>query len=198
MQRVHVIDSHTGGEPTRVVVSGGPDLGNGSLAERRANFRDRFDDFRAAVVNEPRGSDVLVGAILCEPTDLTCAAGVVFFNNASVLNMCGHGTIGVAVTLGHLGRIGKGRHRLETPVGIVSVDYDGGNRVTIENVPAYRLDKNVEVSKPGDPQVFRGDIAWGGNWFFLLEQTSWEVPVGSPSTLIEHLTEHTWQIRQAL
>src|SRR5262245_16478485 len=126
-QRVQVIDSHTAGEPTRVVVAGGPDLGGGTMAERRARFRERFDAFRSAVVNEPRGSDVLVGAILCEPTDPACAAGVIFFNNVGYLNMCGHGTIGVAVTLAHLGRIGPGTHRLETPVGVVAFEYRGGN-----------------------------------------------------------------------
>src|SRR5437588_11093799 len=118
---IHVIDSHTGGEPTRVVVSGGPDLGCGSMAERRAIFRERFDAFRSAVVNEPRGSDVMVGALLCEPVDPSCAAGVIFFNNVGYLGMCGHGTIGVAVALGHLGKIAPGTHRLETPVGVVSV-----------------------------------------------------------------------------
>src|SRR5271166_140244 len=116
MRRIQVIDSHTGGEPTRVVVAGGPDLGKGSMVERQALLRDRFDTFRSAVVNEPRGSDVLVGAILCEPTDPGCAAGVLFFNNVGCLWMCGHGTIGVAVTLAHQGRIGPGEHRLETPV----------------------------------------------------------------------------------
>src|SRR5881227_527443 len=116
---VRVIDSHTGGEPTRVVVAGGPDLGGGPLDRRRATFRERFDWFRSAVINEPRGSDVLVGALLAEPTDPACRAGVVFFNNAAYLGMCGHGTIGVAVTLAHLGRVGPGSHRLETPVGVV-------------------------------------------------------------------------------
>src|SRR5437588_9306009 len=138
MKRVEVIDSHTGGEPTRVVIAGGPDLGRGSVAERRERFRAHFDEFRSAVVNEPRGSDVLVGALLCEPVDPGCVAGVIFFNNVGVINMCGHGTIGVAVTLGHLGRIGPGRHRLETPVGVVAFDYDGANTATLENVPSYR------------------------------------------------------------
>src|SRR5947207_5594185 len=124
-RRVSVVDSHTGGEPTRVVISGGPDLGSGSMADRLNRFRTQFDDFRSAVVNEPRGSDVMVGALLCEPVDPSCTAGVIFFNNVGYLNMCGHGTIGVAVSLGHLGRIAAGRHRLETPVGIVSFDYDG-------------------------------------------------------------------------
>src|SRR5881628_3464344 len=145
VQRIQVIDSHTAGEPTRVVIAGGPDLGTGPLVERRTLLRERHDGFRAAVVNEPRGSDVLVGALLCEPTAPTCVAGVIFFNNIGVLHMCGHGTIGVAVTLAHLGRIGPGTHRLETPVGIVTLEYAGGNRVTIENVPSYRLAKDVTV-----------------------------------------------------
>src|ERR1700757_880663 len=117
--RVRVIDSHTGGEPTRVVVSGGPDLGTGALAERLERFRSQHDGFRRAIVNEPRGSDVLVGAILLEPVDPSCAAGVIFFNNVGYLGMCGHGTIGLLVTLAHLGRIGPGVHRIETPVGLV-------------------------------------------------------------------------------
>jgi len=120
--RVPVIDSHTGGEPTRVVIGGGPDLGNGSLADRRAVFRERFDWFRSAVVNEPRGSDVLVGALLTEPNEPGCSAGVIFFNNVGCLGMCGHGTIGVAVTLARLGRIGPGAHKLDTPVGVVGFD----------------------------------------------------------------------------
>src|SRR5215468_4300159 len=134
LRRIAVLDSHTGGEPTRVVLAGGPDLGGGSLAERRTRFRTHCDAFRSAIVNEPRGSDVLVGALLCEPADPTCVAGVIFFNNVGYLGMCGHGTIGVAVTLAHLGRIRPGTHRLETPVGTVAFEYGGGNAVTIENV----------------------------------------------------------------
>ena len=121
VQRISVIDTHTGGEPTRVVIAGGPELGSGTMAERLAVFRDRHDTFRSAVVNEPRGSDVMVGAILLPPVDPACAAGVIFFNNVGYLGMCGHGTIGVAVALAHLGRIGPGSHRLETPVGAVTV-----------------------------------------------------------------------------
>src|SRR3954470_6114749 len=135
---VRVIDSHTGGEPTRVVVSGGPDLGRGPLGERRAAFRERFDGFRSAVVNEPRGSDVLVGALLTEPTDPACCAGVIFFNNVGYLGMCGHGTIGVAVTLARLGRIGAGTHRLETPVGVVGFEYDGRHGGAAGDGPRFR------------------------------------------------------------
>jgi 4-hydroxyproline epimerase len=192
-RRISVLDTHTAGEPTRVVLSGGPDLGAGPLAERRALFRDRFDAYRRAIVNEPRGSDVLVGALLCPPVDATCAAGVIFFNNVSVLNMCGHGTIGVAVALGHLGRAGPGRHRLETPVGVVPFEYDGGNTVTLENVPSYRYRAGVAVEVEGTGRVV-GDVAWGGNWFFLVADHAQELALGR----VEQLTDFTWRIRQAL
>jgi 4-hydroxyproline epimerase len=193
IQRIHTIDSHTGGEPTRVVVTGGPDLGSGSMAERRERFRQHFDGFRRAVVNEPRGSDVLVGAILCAPVDPGCVAGVIFFNNVGYLGMCGHGTIGVAVTLAHLGRIGPGRHRLETPVGVVTFDYHGGHTVEIENVPSYRHAAVVSVPVDGLGTI-TGDIAWGGNWFFLVNQHGQELELAN----VERLTEVTWRIRQAL
>lgn len=192
-QRVSVIDSHTGGEPTRLVVSGGPDLGRGSLAERIAVFRDKHDDFRSAVVDEPRGSEVVVGALLCEPTEPTCAAGVIYFNNVGYLGMCGHGTIGVTVSLAHLGRIGLGTHRLETSVGVVTVTLESPNQVSLENVPSYRLfeDRGVEVPGLG---VVRGDVAWGGNWFFLVSDHREELTLAN----VERLTEVTWRIRQAL
>jgi 4-hydroxyproline epimerase len=193
IHRIHVIDSHTGGEPTRVVVSGGPDLGTGSLAERRQKFKEKHDAFRSAVVNEPRGSDVMVGALLCEPSDTSCAAGVIFFNNVSTLHMCGHGTIGLAVTLAHLGRIGPGIHRLETPVGIVSFEYRTDNTVTIENVPSYRHAKAVTVQVDGIGPV-TGDVAWGGNWFFLVSDHGQSLDLANA----EHLGQYTWRIRQAL
>src|SRR5438876_7496552 len=193
VQPIHVIDSHTGGEPTRVVIGGGPDLGAGSMAERRDMLKERHDWLRSAVVNEPRGSDVLVGAILCEPVDAGCVAGVIFFNNVGYLNMCGHGTMGVAVTLAHLGRIGPGTHRLETPVGVVSFDYAGGNTVTIENVPSYRHARDVVVDVAGFGPL-RGDVAWGGNWFFLVGEHGQELDLGN----VERLTDFTWRIRQAL
>lgn len=193
VERVQVIDSHTGGEPTRVVIAGGPDLGTGSMAERRAVLRERYDWFRSAVVMEPRGSDVLVGAILCPPTDPACVAGVIFFNNVGTLHMCGHGTIGVAVTLAHLGRIKRGTHRLETPVGTVAFDYMGDNRVTIENVPSYRHAKGAEVSVPGMGCV-AGDIAWGGNWFFLVNEDRQDLDLAN----VDMLTDYTWRIRESL
>jgi 4-hydroxyproline epimerase len=192
-QRIQVIDSHTGGEPTRVVVGGGPDLGTGSLAQRRTILRERHDWLRSAVVNEPRGSDVLVGAVLCEPADPSCVAGVIFFNNVGYLNMCGHGTIGVAVTLAHLGRITPGTHRLDTPVGVVGFEYSGGNTVTIENVPSWRHAAAVTIEVEGFGPV-TGDVAWGGNWFFLVGGHGQELDLAN----VERLSEFTWRIREAL
>lgn len=162
------IDSHTEGEPTRVVLSGGPELGSVSLAERRALLEKAHDNFRTAVILEPRGWDALVGALLCEPVDPTCVAGVIFFDNKVYLGMCGHGMIGLVVTLAHMGKIQPGRHRIETPVGIIEAELLGPNEVCIENVPAYRTRKSVQVDVP-DLGVVTGDIAWGGNWFFLME-----------------------------
>ena len=192
-RRVRVIDSHTGGEPTRLVVSGGPDLGSGPLAERLERFRREHDNFRSAVVNEPRGSDVIVGALFCDPVDPSCAAGVIFFNNVGYLGMCGHGTIGLVATLSFLNRIRPGEHHIETPVGTVSAVLHANGEVTVNNIPSYRLAANVEVEVPHYGKV-RGDVAWGGNWFFLLSDHSMELSLNN----IEQLTDFTWAIRQAL
>ena len=166
MKRIQIIDSHTGGEPTRVVVDGFPDLGAGSMAERRELLAHEHDRFRRATLLEPRGSDVLVGALLCEPQHPAHTAGVIFFNNAGYLGMCGHGTIGLVATLAHLGRIAPGEHVIETPVGDVRATLHGDGRVSVRNVPAWRLAADVSVALPGG-QTVTGDIAWGGNWFFL-------------------------------
>jgi len=191
--KIHVIDSHTGGEPTRIVLQGGPDLGQGPLAVRLERFRNQFDSFRSAVVNEPRGSDAIVGALLCDPVDPACAAGVIFFNNVGYLGMCGHGSIGLVATLSYLGRIKPGEHRFETPVGEISATLGVDGAITIGNVPSYRLHKDLTVDVE-DFGTVRGDVAWGGNWFFLSQ--------GSPYPLrlshLEELTSYTWRIRQAL
>lgn len=209
-RKVRVIDSHTGGEPTRVVVSGGPDLGNGLLAGRLDRFRNEHDKFRSAVVNEPRGSDVMVGALLCEPLDPSSAAGVIFFNNVGYLGMCGHGTIGLVSTLSFLKKIGPGEHRIETPVGTVSAVLHSSGEVTVNNVASYRLAANVEVEVPRYGKI-RGDVAWGGNWFFLVHGNlvgdnvrdkvrdnvrdhSMQLSLQN----IEQLTDFTWAIRQTL
>src|SRR5678816_2963143 len=191
--RIKVIDSHTGGEPTRVVISGAPDLGTGSLSTRLELFRDEHDDFRRAVVNEPRGSDAVVGAVLCSPVDETCVTGVIFFNSVSYLGMCGHGTIGVVATLAFLKRIGPGTHRIETPVGVVVAHLDNEGKVEVANVPSYRTATKVTVEVPGHGPV-TGDIAWGGNWFFLVNDHGQEIALSN----LETLTDFTWRIRQAL
>ena len=192
-QKIKVVDSHTGGEPTRLVVAGGPDLGSGSMAERLQRFRQEHDGFRSAVVNEPRGSDVMVGALLCEPTDPTCVAGVIFFNNVGYLGMCGHGTIGLVATLAYLDRIGAGEHHIETPVGKVTASLDQTGMVTVHNVASYRLATKVVVDVPGFGPV-EGDVAWGGNWFFLIENHPMQVHLQS----VEALTNYTWAVREAL
>jgi 4-hydroxyproline epimerase len=161
-----IVDSHTGGEPTRVLVSGGPDLGAGTMAERRERFRAEHDRWRRALANEPRGNDVIVGALLNAPEKPGSVCGVVFFNNVGVIGMCGHGTIGLVATLAYLGRIGAGRHAIDTPVGTVIAELHADGRVTVANVPAYRHLAHVAVDVPGHGRV-HGDVAWGGNWFFL-------------------------------
>lgn len=167
-QRVRVIDSHTEGEPTRVVVAGGPDLGGGDLAARRRVFAERFDRFRSGVVCEPRGYDAMVGALLVEPAG-DALAGVVFFNNVGTLGMCVHGTIGVAETLHALGRLPAGRSKLETPVGEVWIERAPDGLVSVENVPSWRHARAVEVATARHGTL-AGDVAWGGNWFFLVDR----------------------------
>jgi 4-hydroxyproline epimerase len=194
LQRIKVIDSHTGGEPTRVVVAGGPDLGKGTVAERQARFRDEFDRFRSATVNEPRGSDAVVGALLVEPQDPAADAGVIFYNNVGYLGMCGHGTIGLVATLEYMGKIKRGaKCRLETSVGDVEAKLNANGSVTLRNVASYRTATHVPVEAPGIGRVY-GDIAWGGNWFFLCGGH------GQALTLdrVDELTDFAWRIRQGL
>jgi 4-hydroxyproline epimerase len=183
--QMQVIDSHTEGEPTRMVIAGGPPLGSGSLFDRRALFAKEFDHYRSLAANEPRGYDAVVGALLCEPLDASCAAGLIFFNNTGYIGMCGHGTIGAAVTLAHMGKISLGTHRFETPVGIVSVNLRGANEVTIENIESYVHQRDVVLEVPGLGRI-TGDIAWGGNWFFLCHSSPCELDVA-------HIAELTRQ-----
>jgi 4-hydroxyproline epimerase len=197
---IRVVDSHTGGEPTRVVLSGGPDLGVGPLADRVGRFRECFDEYRSAIVNEPRGSDVLVGALLCKPEDHSCATGVIFFNNVGYLGMCGHGTIGLVVTLAHLGRITPGEHRIETPVGVVTATLNEDGSVSVGNVHSHRKRKSVAISidapdgESGARKDVVGDVAYGGNWFYLVKTHGLQL---SPDN-IEQLTSVSWAIRRAI
>jgi 4-hydroxyproline epimerase len=189
---MRVIDSHTEGEPTRLVVAGGPDLGSGPLVERRRIFAERYDGFRSFALNEPRGFEAVVGALLCESTASDCDAGLIFFNNAGYLGMCGHATIGAAVTLAHMGRLAPGRRRFETPVGIVTVELHDRNTATVSNVASFVHRQAVKVAVDGLGAV-TGDIAWGGNWFFLTEAAC-AIEAGS----IPGLTEAALRIKRAL
>lgn len=193
MQTINVIDSHTGGEPTRVIVGGAPNLPGANLVDQRRAFSEQFDWLRSATINEPRGSDVLVGALLLPPRNPQHAAGVIFFNNVGMLHMCGHGTIGLLVTLHHMGRIQPGTHIIETPVGLITATLHDAHRVTVGNVPSYRHRKDVAVEIPGYGTVI-GDIAWGGNWFFLVNQHQEKLELSNA----ERLLHVTWLIRQAL
>ncbi len=190
---IHVIDSHTGGEPTRVIIANGPDLGTGPLAERRERFRREFDSFRSAVVNEPRGSDPVVGALLCEPAEPGCPLGGIFFNNVGYLGLCGHGTIGLIATLAHLGRMRPGAHRIDTPVGVVTATLHEHGDVSVANVPSYRKAAAVSVPVPGLGPI-TGDVAWGGNWFFLVEGHGLTLELAH----LEQLTDAAWRIRLAV
>jgi proline racemase len=192
-ERIEVVDSHTEGEPTRVVIAGWPELVGADMAARRDEVTARFDDLRRAVVCEPRGHDAVVGALLTEPVAAGSAAGVVFFNNVGTLGMCGHGLIGVVRTLEHLGRLDPGTVRIDTPVGTVAAELGADGAVTFANVPAEcrRLDAEVEV--PGLGTV-RGDVAWGGNWFFLAHEPQEEIAFGNLRRLL-HVTRG---IREAL
>lgn len=197
LRRIEVVDSHTGGEPTRVVVAGGPDLGGGPIAERLARLRAEHDWLRRAVVNEPRGSDVLVGALLLAPEDPEALAGVVFFNNVGYLGMCGHGTIGLVATLAHLGRAAPGEHRVETPVGPVAARLHDDGAVSVANVRSYRLRSGVSVTiddPRGGSRTVTGDVAYGGNWFFLCHDHGLAVEPGN----VPLLTEVARRIKAAL
>lgn len=193
MNTIRIIDSHTGGEPTRVVITGGPELGSGTVAQKLKVLREQYDPFRSAIVNEPRGSDVLVGALLVEPGEASCVTGVIFFNNIGYLGMCGHGTIGLVATLAHLGRIQPGEHRIDTPVGIVTATLHPTGEVSVVNVPSWRAKKSVRVKIPGGAAI-TGDVAWGGNWFFLVQDHGQQLSLAN----IDRLTEFSWRVRQAI
>lgn len=174
MKTIKVIDSHTEGEPTRFVYEGFPDLGHGSLFEQLAILKQEYDAYRQAVILEPRGNDVLVGALLCRPQNPKHTCGVIFFNNKGYLGMCGHGTIGLIASLHYLGKIDIGQHIVETPVGNVTATLHSDGSVSVENVPAYRYRQQVSVELAGYGKI-SGDIAWGGNWFFLVNQHGQEL-----------------------
>ena len=192
-RHIRVIDSHTAGEPTRVIVAGGPDLGVVCVADQLVRMREKHDRIRSAAVNEPRGSDVIVGAILVPPSDSACVAGVIFFNNVGYLGMCGHGTIGIVATLAHMGKIKPGQHKIETCVGVVTTTLSTDGQVSFTNVPSYRKAKGTTIDVPGIGPI-NGDVAWSGNWFFLVENHGQDLSLKN----VEALTDFTWRIRQAV
>jgi 4-hydroxyproline epimerase len=206
MKRIPFLDSHTGGEPTRLIAEGFPDLGRGTVAEQLTRLKTDFDTFRTQVLCEPRGNDVLVGALLVPPAAPTCQLGVIYFNNVGYLGMCGHGTIGLVASLSYQGKITPGTYRIETPVGVVeatlhppspltplpnSGEGNYPNRVSVRNVPAYRLLEHVAVKIDG--RTVHGDVAWGGNWFFLCHDHGLEVSLKN----LEQLTDFAWRVREA-
>tara|TARA_B110000305_G_scaffold241886_1_gene318136 strand:+ start:1737 stop:2669 length:933 start_codon:yes stop_codon:yes gene_type:complete len=190
---MRIIDSHTGGEPTRLIVDSGLDLGTGSLADKARKLQKDHRNFCTSILSEPRGNDAFVGALLVESLDPSCVAGVIFFNTVQNLGMCGHGSIGVAATLSYLGRIQLGTHHFETPVGIVTVELKTQHLVSVTNVESFRLHKNVKVSTKNHGDL-AGDVAWGGNWFFLLK----ECPISIIPENLRLLTSLGLEIRQAL
>ena len=190
---IRVIDSHTGGEPTRLVLEGGPDLGSGPLAQRVERFRERFDAYRSAIVNEPRGSDPLVGALLVEPHRADCQFGVIFFNNVGYLGMCGHGTMGLIASLAHSRGLAPGAVKIDTPVGPIEATLSAGGEISVSNVASYRSAHRVAVSVPGIGEVI-GDVAWGGNWFFLISEHDQIIDLAH----VEALTDFCWRVRAAV
>jgi 4-hydroxyproline epimerase len=193
MAAIRVIDSHTGGEPTRLVLEGGPDLGSGPLATRLQRFREEFDAYRSAIVNEPRGSDPLVGALLVKPHRPDCALGVIFFNNVGYLGMCGHGTIGMIASLHHAGELRPGAIKIDTPVGAVAASLSVDGRISVDNVVSYRSVRALSVEVPGIGSVV-GDVAWGGNWFFLISEHGQSIELRH----VESLTDYAWRVRAAI
>ncbi|HEY2881949.1 MAG TPA: proline racemase family protein [Pirellulales bacterium] len=191
--RISIVDSHTAGEPTRVVVEGAPKLGGGSVADQLKVLKTEHDWLRTATILEPRGSDVIVGAVLTPPSDSSCVAGVIFYNNVGYLGMCGHGTIGVIKTLAHLGRIKPGTQRLETPVGVVSTTLYEDGSVSLANVPSYRKVKQATVEAFGIGPI-TGDVVWSGNWFFIVDAGQRKIGLDR----VAELTEVCWKIRRAV
>ncbi|GAF62729.1 LOW QUALITY PROTEIN: 4-hydroxyproline epimerase [Psychrobacter sp. JCM 18903] len=188
-----IIDSHTGGEPTRMVYDGFPDLVGDTIQDKLQSFKQNFDHLRQSIILEPRGNDVLVGALLLPASHPKATAGVIFFNNAGYLGMCGHGTIGVIVSLAYQQKISAGVHWLETPVGLVKATLHDDGSCSVQNVPSYRYKKQVEVHVP-ELGLICGDIAWGGNWFFLVSEHGQDIQANN----VEKLTQVTMQIKQAL
>lgn len=188
-----IIDSHTGGEPTRMVYDGFPHLTGDTIQDKLQAFKQIFDHLRQSIILEPRGNDVLVGALLVPATDPKATAGVIFFNNTGYLGMCGHGTIGVIASLAYQQKISVGTHWLETPVGLVQTTLHSDGSCSVQNVPSYRYKKQVAVDVP-KLGIIHGDIAWGGNWFFLVSDHGQDIQASN----VKNLTDVCLRIKRAL
>lgn len=188
---MHVIDSHTGGMPTRVILEGSPDLGSGPLSARAKTLSAEHADFCNSVLLEPRGQAGMVAALLVEPVDPDCVTGVIYFDADAVLGMCGHGTIGLAVTLARMGRISQGIHKIETPAGVVTVELHDANTVSVTNIESRRIHHQATVDVEGVGAV-TGDMAYGGNWFFIAD-----APLEVTTANIPALTDLSVAIREA-
>ena len=190
---VEVIDSHTGGEPTRGVVNGWPQPEGKTLSERVCFMKENQEHLRTGAICEPRGHNAIVGALLTPPENPESLTGVIFFNDVGYIGMCGHAMIGTVETLRHLGKLNSHKALIDTPVGTVSIEIGDDGNVTVANVPSYLYMGDAEVYVEGLGQV-RGDVAWGGNWFFLVNNQGPELTMSN----IDFLMSSTKKIRQAL
>jgi 4-hydroxyproline epimerase len=195
--QLRVLDSHTIGEPTRLVIdewcAASLDLGTGSVRQRRDVFRERYDHLRRAIVADPRGVEAMVGVVLVPPTDPSCDLGAIYFNRVGYLDMCGHATIGLAVSLGHLGRISPGPFRLETPAGVVGVQWHGGTSVSFQCVSPRRIHRGLVV-RCADGTTVSGDVATSGLWFFICRDHGLSIDTEA----ISQLRDKAWAIRRSL
>lgn len=201
--QLRVLDSHTGGEPTRTILSGtpltraiAPGEARPSVARRLETMRRDFDFLRTGLLLEPRGSEVMVGAIVVPPENPAHAAGVIFFNNVGYLGMCGHGTIGVVETLRYLGLLAPGKHIIETCVGDVIATLHADRSVTLQNVPSYRIAKDVPVDVAGASGLVC-DVAYGGNMFALVDVSDQGWMELSAAKLIELSTQVMESVRSS-
>ena len=187
------VDSHTEGMPTRVITGGLGPIPGSSMQERRLYFEKHLDDLRLLLMREPRGHSAMSGAFLQPPTRPDADWGVLFVEVSGLLPMCGHGTIGLVTSLAHVGRLSVGQHAVETPVGTVQTELHSDGTVSVDNVECRCHAMDVELLLPGYGSVV-GDVAWGGNWFFLIEGGPCELSRGN----IPKLMDFTERVKNAL
>ena len=169
------IDGHTCGNPVRVVAGGAPALAGSTMLEKRAHFLAEFDWIRHALMFEPRGHDMMSGAILYPPTRADCDAAILFIETSGCLPMCGHGTIGTVTTMIERGLVTPatpGRLNLDTPAGPVAAEYEQKGPfvewVRLTNVPSYLHASGLEADVDGIGRL-RIDVAYGGNFYAIID-----------------------------